>query len=264
MLGINNIYKRLMIKRYPKRLGLNDQYQHPVGKSRYGAYSLMELIIVIAILGILVTVSSRVLVTLIQVSTLTKVKVAMRQESKFIETSLSRNLKSADAESLRFYKVSGRRISGGKIADAGSALTYQNVNPDDAAELANVNEIQFALAGNPDRTICYARFEGTPKGSLDTQGFIVRSVIDSQLATNHPEYCFSDDNDLFRQSFQILHMSSVDVTQFDINYIQTRPGLGYMTVDFTLRPVYWVGGEDSLLSRDVVRQVVVHMDGLTW
>ena len=110
-------------------------------KKENKGFTLIELIIVIAILAITLTVTSDILISLVRSNNKTRVQNELEQQSNFVALKLEKELRDA-----------------GNIINAGSdELTFTNENGD---------EITYLLTGSPS----YLQREGVPITSPHVPG----------------------------------------------------------------------------------------------
>ena len=104
----------------------------------YRTYSMIELLMVMVVLGVLILLSTRILVSLVKVSTATRAKTIARQESKFVETTLYRNFQSADPDTIKYFDVQNRYFDDGSISSVNPIYTELS-----AADSTSANEVHF-------------------------------------------------------------------------------------------------------------------------
>lgn len=236
---------------------LNSRQIYAKVKRAYGAYSLIELLMVMIVLGILILLSTRILVSLVKISTATRAKTIARQESKFIETTLYRNFQSADLDTVKYFDVQNRYFDDGSISSVNPVYTELSANNSSSA-----NEVHFQLLSDHSKTVCFAYFSDISSGHSASTHYLVRATMPS---TSADQNCFSPTisgivNNDFRTSFQVLNTGSTDIDEFSVEHIDLagdQQSGSYFVINYVIKPHKWLNEGNSIVNPDVVRQVVV-------
>ncbi len=226
-------------------------------KRVYRTYSLIELLMVMIVLGVLILLSTRILVSLVKISTATKAKTIARQESKFIETTLYRNFQSVDPDTIRYFDVQNRYFNDGSINSVNPVYTELS-----ASNSSSANEVHFQLLSDHSKTVCFAYFRDISSGHSEPTHYLVRATMPS---TSADQDCFSPTiggvvNNDFRLSFQVLNTGSTNIDDFSVEHIDlagNQQSGSYFVVNYVITPHKWLTEGNSIVNPDVVRQVVV-------
>ena len=123
-------------------------------------FSLMEMLIVVAIVGIVMAGLFRVIGLMQRTSTSEQVKLDLTQQAREFIDQLSHDLRSAGYPNVR-------NMSQGSVDAAGNLLTYP-ATPENAVGLIYVNYNQLWFAGNVDGT-AQLDSSGNPNGTANVR-----------------------------------------------------------------------------------------------
>ncbi len=137
-------------------------------------FSLMEMLIVVAIVGVVMAGLFRIIALMQRTSTSEQVKLDLTQQAREFIDQLSHDLRSAGYPNVR-------NMSQGSVDAAGNLLTYP-ATPENAVGLIYVNYNQLWFAGNVDGT---AQLDGSgnPNGTANVK-IIKYDLV--QTGTNCP------------------------------------------------------------------------------
>jgi prepilin-type N-terminal cleavage/methylation domain-containing protein len=232
-----------------------------IRKEKYEGFSLVEMLITIAIMGTVMIISSTVLSTLIRVSTVSSNKIRARNESEFVLELLRRTIRNSDPSDVYVFRS---HVAEG----SGEARTYDPENDVvkgavDEAVYANGlpegevgNEIQFRPYGFSN-WLClgfFRDFTDPEKGYiLWTSGYDLRD--------NH-ESCFAPDNP--SSYLMLLNSDYINIKDFGISYMESADGNYIITFDILSEPMNWYLGPRAIINREVYRKGVVSTEGIVW
>lgn len=232
-----------------------------IKKEKYEGFSLVEMLITIAIMGTVMIISSTVLSTLIRVSTVSSNKVRARNESEFVLELLRRTIRNSDPSDVYVFRSNvAEGVSLGRFYDVENDIivgevdesVYLNGLPENAVG----NEIQFRPYGFAN-WLCLGFFKDTDdpdKGYLLwTSGYDLR---------DHHEDCFAPNNP--SSYLMLLNSDYINIKDFGISYMQSADGNYIITFDILSEPMHWYLGPKAVLEREVYRKGVVSTEGVVW
>lgn len=230
--------------------------------NKYGAYSLVEMLITMALISFLLTGVSLILNTMIRVSTMTDARTLARSETEFVTEVLDLAISNSGASNVSVFDSTGRGLtSDGQIVIVGSEA-FEYVAPDSGIV---GNEIHL-ISTKADRWTCIGYFVGVVDG--EEHGFILKTSASTELippgSTSALEHsrCFEPSNpDLYEyltyfNSFDISIESSPDNAPFTVQYYNGGDQNLYVVMGITARPENWVAGEQAYLSPYYHRELV--------
>ena len=228
-------------------------------KRKYEGFSFVEMLLTILLLGIIMLIVATTMNTVIKVSNTSNSKNLARNDMDYIMDIVNRTITNADLGNILLFKSDTVRTLGvdnyGQLrivqGDTNAIDTaYANGTPSTVLE---GNEIQVKLYGYSYWT-CIGYFRDNTNPSY---GYIVKTT--SSNLVNHKE-CFS-----YTAVVTLLHSFMVDASNFSVKYVEVGDGTNSMfIVDSTLRPLYWPVSDTFPVKRDVVRQIVISTQALTW
>ncbi len=224
---------------------------------KYEGFSLVEMLLTIAILGIITLLVASTLTTLIKVSLISNSKNQARNDVNFIMELMNRSLGNTNVSDVTLYNSKSVRIfdrESQMVVDSqpGSIVgIYQNPT---LLEGIPSNEIHVRSYGYNVWT-CIGYF-------LDEegQGYLLKTSVYEM--DDHSD-CFSSDRDDAYVS--VLHNYDVDIKDFSIEYIVIgADGDNMFVVNTVVEPKNWPAGFNVPVNREITRQITVSSQGLTW
>lgn len=229
-------------------------------RKKYEAFSLIEMLLTIAILGMVMLISSVTLTTLIKVSTVSSNKIRARNESEFILELVRRTVRNSDPSDVYIYDSSAVRSF-----DAEKEIIINSPTGDiegtygtSLLENEQGNEIHFRPYGYGD-WICLAYFPSSQEGS--ERGYVLRTSA-QDLSGSH-ESCF-ETGDSPTSYLISLNSDYIDVNSFNIAYTVSSDGNYIIRFDIETEPVDWYLGSGAPVNKTVFRQGIVSTEGLIW
>jgi len=231
-----------------------------INKEKYEGFSLVEMLITIAIMGMVMIISSTVLSTLIRVSTVSSNKIRARNESEFVLELLKRTIRNSDPSDVYIFKSNvAEGINPGRSYDPENDVIVGEV--DDAVYVNGLpenevgNEIQFRPYGFSN-WLCLGFFHDVndpEKGYiLWTSGYDLRD--------NHAS-CFESVPNSY---LMLLNSDYINIKDFGISYMKSADGNYIITFDIFSEPVNWYLGPNGVIDREVHRKGVVSTEGVVW
>ena len=232
-----------------------------INKEKYEGFSLVEMLITIAIMGTVMIISSTVLSTLIRVSTVASNKIRARNESEFVLELLRRTIRNSDPSDVyvfssnapvgvypgRFYDPENDII----VGEVDEEAVYTNGLPEGVVG----NEIQFRPYGFSN-WLCLGYFKDIDDPD---KGYILWTSGDD-LRDNH-ENCFADSPS---SCLMLLNSDYINITDFGISYMESADGNYIITFDILSEPMNWYLGPNAVVDREVHRRGVVSTEGVVW
>lgn len=231
-----------------------------INKEKYEGFSLVEMLITIAIMGTVMIISSTVLSTLIRVSTVSSNKIRARNESEFVLELLRRTIRNSDPSDVYVFRSNvpvgvypGRSydpendVIVGEVDDS----VYANGLPE--GEVGN--EIQFRPYGFSN-WLCLGFFKDIDDPD---KGYIIWTSGDD-LRDNHAS-CFESQPNSY---LMLLNSDYINITDFGISYMESADGNYIITFDITSEPMNWYLGPQAIIDREVHRRGVVSTEGVVW
>lgn len=233
-------------------------------KNKYEGFTLVEMLITIAILGIIMMISSTVLTTLIRVSIVANDKIRARNESEFVLELMRRTVRNSNPADVYIFNSLyednvGRWFDpeGEVFVDEGDLeVAYGTV----VGENESGNEIQFRPYGYQD-WICLGFFETSPEQEDEVRGYLVWSS-GKDLVRNH-QSCFGDPHGPYGY-LMILNSEYINIKNFEIYYTVSPDGNYLITFNILSEPVHWYLARGAPVNREVLRQTVVSTEGVIW
>jgi prepilin-type N-terminal cleavage/methylation domain-containing protein len=234
---------------------------------KYEGFSLVEMLITIAIIGMVMLISSITLTSLIKVSTVASNKIRARNESEFVLEMVRRTVRNSDPSDVYIFQTEGVRkfnfvdntMVDDQTKDMGTEYTEVEEN-----EFGN--EIHFRPYGYRD-WICLGFFRSSEEGfdqdiSLEEEdslvkGYILRTSAED-LAGNH-ESCFENP-----EYIMVLNSDYVNIKGFNIAYTLSNDANYIIRFDIKSEPVDWYLKKEDHIKREVFRQGIVSTEGLIW
>jgi len=230
-------------------------------KNMYEGFSLVEMLITIAIMGVVMLTASSTLTTLIKISTVSSNKTRVRSESEFVLELVRRTVRNSNpsdvyifnSEAVREYDPDTNVVvnSDGMLASPAVLQVYDNP----VLENQVGNEIHFRPYGY-ESWICIGYFPSTKD---DGMGYILKTSAQNLL--NQQETCFDSDTGDYVIA---LNSEVVNIKSFDIAYTVLRDTNYLIRFDIEAEPTEWYLAEGAPVKRLVHRQAVVSTEGIVW
>lgn len=225
----------------------------------YQAFSLVEMLITMAIIGIVMVTSALVLTTLIKVSTVTTNKTRVRTESEYIQEILRRTIRTTDPNNVnlyntleRMYKPETSQVSGPEPG------MYAPISVNSKG-----NEIHLRPFGS-NKWTCIGFFLTGKMEEKDNdvpEGYILKTSMSEDKYA--PEKCFDNE---FNKSFNYIVINSrfVNVSKLEMMYTESEDGNKEFLVDLYADALYWYFSKGAPLNRQIVRQTIVKTEAVKW
>jgi prepilin-type N-terminal cleavage/methylation domain-containing protein len=247
-------------------------------KKRLTAFSLVEMLMTIAILSIVMLIATQTLNTVFKVSTISRYKTVTRNEMSFALELVERLLANSnvvdvyiyDSTEVRAYdeendEIDNVNLNGQEVLEQEVELVY---NGDlDTGDVGN--EIHFRPYGY-SLWVCIGYFRDANLDDPENpdKGYLIKRTVDE--LSNHAS-CFSTDPTASFGGFSVddeplmvLTSEDVQVNDFAVSYIKSSDINNVFHVDLTMEPTSWVPGESDLIKKTVTRQATITTQGLTW
>ncbi len=236
------------------------------------AFSLIEMIITLAIMAIVMLMATQTLNTMVKVSTITKYKTMARNEMDFSVELVDRLLSNSNIADVYLYNSSGVRtmsfdpetgnydidVTDGYINDGALEGFY------DTGLFTGLrgNEIHFRPYGY-SLWVCLGYFRDTADEQAIEDGNYTGYFVKRTMTTlpNGHGSCF-DLSESPNDPLLVLTSEDVDVRDFNITYTQSSSNNNIFYVDMKMEPIPWV--PSSNIDKSVFRQAIVTTQGLTW
>lgn len=229
----------------------------------YEAFSLVEMLITMVIIGIVMVTSALVLTTLIKVSTVTTNKTRVRTESEYMQEILKRTIRTTDPSNVQLYNTI--ETDNPKIYNPESSLV---TGSDDAYEYpldVNLkgNEIHLRPFGS-NRWTCVGFFKSGEMERIDNtvpEGYILKTSMPEEKYA--PDKCFnSTEND--PSNYIVLNSRFVNVSKLEMMYTESVDGNKEYFIDLYADALYWYFSKGAPLNREIVRQTIVKTESVKW
>jgi len=226
-------------------------------KTKYEAYSLVEMLITIVIIGVVMLIASVTLTTLIKISTVSSNKTRVRTESEFVLELVRRTVRNSNPSDVYIYNSTGARSydSGDNAVEENFGADLTSIFADSLGENQVGNEIHFRPYGY-ESWVCIAFY---PSIDDPEMGYILKTTA-SDLTGQH-QNCFAQG-----ASGYIIPLNSdvVDIDNFQIAYTILDNSNSMIRFDIDAQPTEWYLGFGAPVSREVHRQAVVSTEGIVW
>ena len=232
-------------------------------KKLFNAFSLVEMLLTLAIMSIVMLITTLTLNTIVKTSAIAKAKTVTRHEVDFSIELIDRLLSNSnvndvfvfDSSAVRYYDAEDNEVKdNASLSEGDVALPYIN----ELATGVHGNEIHLRPYGY-DIWVCIGYFKDNNTG--DQRGYLVKRTMYNLTNDNHVS-CFDQDIE-DDQPLLVLTSEEVTVTDFNVSYIESVSNNNVFYVDLTMEPVYWVA-TTSTIGKSVIRQAVITTKGLTW
>lgn len=231
-----------------------------IQKEKYEAFSLIEMLLTITIMGVIMLISSSVLTTLIRVSIVGNDKVRARNESEFVLELLRRTVRNSDPSNVFIFDSLDERKFDPveQIIEDDPHFEAEVLYTTGLPEGEKGNEIHFRPYGYRD-WICLGFFKSSIEGQED-RGYILWTSKED-LAEEH-ESCFALTGS--ESYLMVLNSEYIDIKDFDIYYTVSADGNYIIRFDILSEPVNWYLSAGSPVKKEVFRQGTVSTEGVAW
>lgn len=226
----------------------------------FKAFSLVEMLITIAIIAIVLLIATQTLNTVFRVSTITKLKTETKNEVGFAMELVERLLANSNVVDVHIFETNDIRFFDEESGEINTEATA-NLEEEYGGETisgAEGTEIHIRPYGY-SLWVCLGYFEGT--GENTDKGYFVKRTMPT-LPDGHSS-CF-DTTTQPQYPLLVLNSENVTVNNFQVSYIKSSEINNVFYVDVTMEPTSWVPGETPAVSPEVIRQAIVTTQGLTW
>jgi prepilin-type N-terminal cleavage/methylation domain-containing protein len=230
-------------------------------KKKYKGFSLVEMLITIAILGVITLLVATTLTTLIKVSVVSNVKNQARNDVNFIMELMQRSLGNSNVGDITLYDSKAVRTFDRenmivKTEDVGIGNVY---DAEEIVETIPSNEIHVRSYGyNVWTCIGFFLDSNVPEDPEETRyGYLLKT--NRYELDDHSE-CF-DENAVV----MVLHNIDVKVEDFSVAYLVVGDdGDNMFIISTTVFPSSWPTGFSAPVNKEITRQITVSSQGLTW
>jgi len=229
----------------------------------YEAFSLIEMLITMAILGIIFITCALVLTTLIKVSTVSTNKMRVRSESEYIQELLKRTIRTTEPQYANIYNSSTMRIynpENGKVVDYG-----RSNNPySPLVETEIGNEIHLKSFGS-NRWVCVGFFYGVDNemesDGETKKGYILKTTMD--VVDYSPSNCFNPAKNA-EFNYILLNSKYVNISEMKVSYRETEDKNKEFILDIHADAINWYFAKGAPLKRDLYRQSIIKTESIMW
>lgn len=224
---------------------------------KYEAYSLVEMLITIVIIGIVMLIASVTLTTLIKISTVSSNKTRVRTESEFVLELVRRTVRNSNPSDVYIYNSSSARKYNpvDNIVEDELSTNLPSVYGTSLGENQVGNEIHFRPYGY-ESWVCIAFFTSVSDSEM---GYIVKTTV-ADLTGQH-QNCFAQGS----TGYMIpLNSDIVDIDNFQIAYTILDDSNYMIRFDIDAEPTEWYLSFGAPVRKEVHRQAVVSTEGIVW
>lgn len=224
---------------------------------KYEAYSLVEMLITIVIIGIVMLIASVTLTTLIKISTVSSNKTRVRTESEFVLELVRRTVRNSNPSDVYIYDSSSARKYDPELNSVIDELgaNLPTIYGTSLGENQVGNEIHFRPYGY-ESWVCIGFFTSAANPEV---GYIVKTTA-SDLTGRH-QNCFTNG---FTGYLIPLNSEIVDIDNFDIAYTILDDSNYMIRFDIDAEPTEWYLSFGAPVRKEVHRQAVVSTEGIVW
>jgi hypothetical protein len=223
-------------------------------KYKLKSFSLVEMILTLAILSIVFLMTTKTLNTVVRVSTISRYKTATRNEADFIMELTERLLANSNINNIYIYDSTNRRFD---PEGDGSFSGFVSGIYDSSLALGDYgNEIHVRPYGFESWT-CFGFFidEDDP-----TKGYIVKRSVMGELPDHSTCFAGSAPDE---EPYLVLNSDDISVKDFKVSYTKSPTENNLFYIDLVMEPLYWAPGETTI-EKSIYRQSVITTQGLTW
>jgi prepilin-type N-terminal cleavage/methylation domain-containing protein len=221
-----------------------------IKKRKYEGFSLVEMLITLALLGFIMVLVAVVLTTMIKVAAVTNTKNMARNDVNYITEFVTKSLSNTHLSEIYLYNsVEGKFYDAteGRVVGDADYSDFEFIDGMSGNEL-HVDSFNYGIRN------CYGFF----KDSEDSErGYFLKSTAKN---VEDPADCFSED-----YAVVVLHSFEVIVRDFRIDYVLIGSDTDNMfIINVTVQPSYWPTSFKVPVNREITRQTTVGTQGLTW
>ncbi|MDD4381973.1 MAG: prepilin-type N-terminal cleavage/methylation domain-containing protein [Candidatus Dojkabacteria bacterium] len=228
---------------------------------KYSAFSLVEMLITIVIMGMVMLIASVTLTTLIKISTVSSNKTRTRNETEFVLELVRRTVRNSNPSDVFVYSTVDARTYNsetGLVENRPEIVDISNEYANGLGVGVIGSEIHFRPYGYTN-WICIGFFED--KNNED-MGYILKTST-KDLSNQH-ENCFDSTLPDYLKYTIMLNSEYVDINSFEISYTETIGSNYLFRFSISAEPVDWYLAPGAPIKREIVRQAVVSTEGLMW
>lgn len=231
-------------------------------KKKYEAFSLVEMLITIVIIGIVMLIASVTLTTLIKISTVSSNKTRVRNETEFVLELVRRTVRNSNPADVMIYNSLDARMfdsENGIVVNNPAIADMSSIYSTPLDENVSGNEIHFKPYGYAN-WMCIGFFRDIdPEKQL---GYILKTS--TQDLWSSAQKCFDGTTEDYRMYTIELNSKDVDINSFNITYTKSTEGNYIIRFDLSAEPVSWYLAKGAPVNREVFRQAVVSTEGINW
>lgn len=228
---------------------------------KYSAFSLVEMLITIAIIGMVMLIASVTLTTLIKISTVSSNKTRTRNETEFVLELVRRTVRNSNPSDVFVYNTVDARTYNSEtelVENKPEVVDISNSYANALGAGFQGNEIHFRPYGYTN-WICIAFFESKTE---ENKGYILKtSTVDLY---NQHEKCFDSTQSDYAQYTILLNSPYVDINSFEISYTETTGSNYLFRFTISAEPTDWYLAPGAPVKREIIRQAIVSTEGLMW
>jgi len=233
---------------------------------KYDAFSLIEMLITIIILGFILITCALVLTTLIKVSTVSTNKTRVRTESEYIQEILRRSIRTTDPMEARLYNSLEYRQFNSATSAVNTNTSIQSPYESVLGESTMGNEIHLRPFGS-NRWICIAFFYGAnnemESDGETRKGYVLKTTMEDKFYRQNPGDCF-DPAKNHAYNYIVLNSRFVNVSKMEIMYTRVEDNNKEFIINLNSDAIYWYFAKGAPLQRDILRQTIVKTEGVMW
>lgn len=236
--------------------------------NKYEAFSLIEMLITIIILGFILITCALVLTTLIKVSTVSTNKTRVRTESEYMQELLRRTIRTTDptnavlfnSHPVRQYNpATSEVVSAGQFSSPGSG--YGSPKPENEVG----NEIHLKPFGS-NKWICVAFFyevgDKMEADGVTRKGYVLKTSMPDTEYVNAAD-CFDSQKNK-PHNYIVLNSRFVNVSEMEIIYTSTENKNKEFVLNLHSDAIYWYFSKGAPLKKDIFRQSIIKTEGVMW
>jgi prepilin-type N-terminal cleavage/methylation domain-containing protein len=251
-------------------------------RKKLKAFSMVEMLITLAIMAIVMLIATQTLTTVFKVSTMTKLKTVTRNEIGFAVELTERLLANSNVVDVKIYDVSNTTTdpidddyendvryynedTGGIYTELASG-EIEAIYTDDLSTADVGNEIHIRPYGY-SLWVCLGYFHGYSDGEVNSNGYFLKRTVTSFPDGYGHESCFdtsAEGPSLVESPILVLNSDDVNVNDFRVSYIKSSDINNVFYIDLVMEPTHWVPGDQSNIEKAIYRQAIITTQGLTW
>ncbi len=208
----------------------------------YEGFSLIEMLITIAIMGMLLVLVGQTFAVMVKTSIKTEMKTAARNDVDVAKKIMESYLKSTDVDNVSIYDSSNIREFDPSL---GKITTFGNNDIGDPLDegVDTGNEVHITPF-NTDRKICIGYFKESTDSS---RGVLMKS---SMPASESASSCFDSDSNSYKLNAMVLNSEEVSIEDFNARYISTEENVVF-EIEISAVPKAWPGGSPTPTVRNL-------------